>query len=498
MYKDGRLTITDWQKGQALSPFLGFQTMRNCEIFDNPGIVKISKQMEKDPYYTFAPQGMPIKRLKASNGDDFLLVTDILSGLTSTSLYKNGVFLTTITASSGNTDTAYDMVEYKEYIIVSTNANLFAYGINTLRITQNWKVLSGLYAGYYMKMLVGQDDILYIANGNNLATISNFVAGTASTDPTATLSTSALDLPAGQFATTIVELGRNILIGTQGGTSWSQIGNQRVANIYPWDRVSASFSLPVQIQENGIHAMIQVNNKVYVVAGTAGNIYVTDGTSYQKIGRIPWSQDRNISNSIRVFPNAIATNVNNNLIIGVSSGVGTQDQLGIYEIALSEGYPICLKNTPEGYILGSDLQIGFITTSNQGQTYVGYGVSGTYDLDYTLFNAYVGFGAVIESPLYSVGTSTNKKTFQHGEFILSKPLTYQHQVRVSYRKDTESDYVAIGTYSFSDLGSKRSHLFTPHIADAENVQIKIELDQNEYTSPNPTNWDLELMSISLW
>ena len=282
------------------------------------------------------------------------------------------------------------------------------------------------------------------------------------------------------------------------GTSWSQIGNQRVANIYPWDRTSASFSLPVQIQENGIHAMLQVNNKVYVVAGTAGNVYVTDGTSYQKIGRIPWSQDRNISNSIRVFPNAITTNVNNNLIVGVSSGAGTQDQLGIYEIALSEGYPICLKNTPEGYTLGGDLQIGFLTTSNQGQTYVGYGVNGTYDVDYTRFNAYVGYKAVIESPLYSVGTSTNKKTFQHGEFILAKPLTYHQKIRISYRKDTESDYVLIGTYSFSDLGSKRSHLFTPHIADAENVQIKIELGQNEYTSPNPTNWDLELMSISLW
>src|SRR5574343_71455 len=87
--KDGRVTITDWQKGQALSPFLGFATMRNCEVFDNPGIVKIAKQMEKAPFYTFAPQGMPIKRLKASNGDDYLLVTDILSGLTSTSLFKN-------------------------------------------------------------------------------------------------------------------------------------------------------------------------------------------------------------------------------------------------------------------------------------------------------------------------------------------------------------------------------------------------------------------------
>lgn len=488
MYKDGRLTITDWQKGQALSPFLGFATMRNCEVFDNPGIVKIAKQMRKDPFYTFAPQGIPLKRLKASNGDDYLIQSDLV-GL-SNAIFKNGNILSSISG------TVYDMVEYNGYIIVSYSGGLFAYGISTLRATPVFK--TGLTTSYYLKMLVGQDNIVYITNGNNIASLTNFVAGTGATDPTATLNTSALDLPDGQFAVTLEELGRNLLIGTQGGTSWSQRGNQRVANIYPWDRVSASVNLPVRMQEAGVHAMLSVNNVVYVCAGTAGNIYMTDGTSYRKIARIPWTQNRNISNSVSYFPNAITTNVNNNLLIGVSSGTGSQDQLGIYEISLSEGYPICLKNTPEGYVLGGDLQIGFVTTSNQGQTYVGYGVSGTFDVDYTLFFSYAGFNAVVESGLFRVGTSDAKKTFQHGEFILAKPLTYQQRIRISYRKDTESDYVLIGTYSFSDLGSKRSHLFTPHIADAENVQIKIELNQNEYTSPNPTNWDLELMSISLW
>lgn len=488
--KDGRLTITDWQKGQALSPFLGFATMRNCEVFDNPGIVKISKQMESDPFYAFTPQGLPIKRLKASNGDDYMITSSITGG-GSNSIFKNGIFLTTITGGSN-----HDMIEYNGYILVSFSGGLFAYGINTLRITQTFK--TGLTSAYYLKMIVGQDNIVYITNGNNIASLTNFVAGTSGTDPTATLNTSALDLPDGQYAVTMVELGRNLLIGTQGGTNWSQRVNQRVANIYPWDRVSASFNIPVQIQENGVHAMIAINNQVYVCAGTAGNIYLTDGTSYNKIQRIPWSQDRNISNSVTYFPNAITTNTNNNLIIGVSSGSGTQDQLGVYEIALSEGYPVCLKNTPSGYILGGDLQIGFITTSNQGQTYVGYGVNGTYSIDYTLFNSYVGFKAVIESPVFRVGTSSQQKTFEHGEFLLAKPLTFQQQIRISYRKDTESDYVVIGTFSFTDLSSRVSYLFDAKISDAEIVQIKIELDQNEYTSPDPTNWDLELMSVSFW
>lgn len=487
--KDGRLTITDWQKGQALSPFLGFATMRNCEVFDNPGIVKIAKQAQENT--NISATSLPVARVVASTGDVYTLTMGTSGGI-SPAFRKNDTVVTSITGGTF----AYDMVEYNGYIVISYTGGLFTYQMSTGRITQAFK--TGLTSSYWIDLLVGQDNILYIGNGNNVATITNFVAGTVSTDPTGTLNSSALDLPDGQYVVCLAELGRNLLVGTQGGTSWSQRGALRVANIYPWDRTSASFSLPVQIQENAVHAMISVNNTTYVCAGTAGNIYVTDGTSYRKIGRIPWSQDRNISNSVGYYPNAITTNVNNNLLIGVSLYSGSAEQLGVYEMALSEGYPICLKQVISTGNFNTNIQIGFVTTSSNGVTNIGWQDGTDYGVDYTLFNAYVGYKAVIESPLYSVGTSTNKKTFQHGEFILAKPLTYQQQIRISYRKDTESDYVVIGTYSFSALGSKRSHLFTPHIADAENVQIKIELDQNEYTSPNPTNWDLELMSISLW
>lgn len=491
MYKDGQLTISDWQKGQALSPFLGFATMRACEVFDNPGIVKIAKQNEEILDYSNL-QAMPVKYVKASNGDEYVLISTIVSSPGSTALYRNGVFLTNFTGSP----IAYDMVEYKGYIIVSLDGALFAYGINTGRFSQNWK--TGFGTGYYMKMLVGQDDILYIGNGNLLASISSFVAGTAGTDPTATLNLSALDLPDGQYIVTMCELGRLLLLGTQGGTNWNQRGNQRVANIYPWDRVSASFEIPVQMQENGIHAMLPVNNTVYVCAGTAGNIYVTDGTSYRKIARLPWSEDRNIANAIAYFPNAMATNVNNNLLIGTSIYTGTATQLGVYEISISEGYPVCLKQVISTNSFTGAISLGFLFTSSNGSTYTGFGDTGNFGIDYTLTKAYVGFDAVIETELFRVGTSTDKKTFQHGEFILAKPLTYQHRIRISYRKDTESSYTEIGTFTFTNLGSKKSHLFTPHISDAENVQIKIELDQNEYTSPNPTDWDLELITIRLW
>lgn len=490
MYKDGKLTITDFVKAQGQSPFVGFGVVRNCEVFDNPGIAKIAKNPGSVTGYS-GIEAFPVKRLTASNGDEYLLTSSILSTPGVSSLYRNQTLLTTFTGNP----VAYDMIEYKGYILVTLDGNIFAYQLSSGRKCFNWK--TGLSTGYYMKILVGQDDIVYITNGNTIASLSSFVAGTVASDPTATLNASALDLPDGQYAVTMVELGNLLLIGTQGGSNWSQRIYQRVANVYPWDRTSASFRIPVQIQEAGVHAMLQVNNVVYVCAGGAGSIYVTDGTSYRKIGRIPWTDDRTLRDYISYLPNAISTNINNNLLIGASKSSGDVDQIGVFEMEISEGYPVCLKQTISTGNFGNTVSIGFISTGAQGETYIGWADGASFGVDQVGVFAYTGFKAVIESPLYRVGTSDAKKTFQHGEYLVAKPLTTSHQIRISYRKNLQDDYTVLGTFTYSSDGSVVSRQFKASIDSAELVQVRIELDQDDFSSPAP-EWDLELIGIRLW
>lgn len=484
MDKNGTIVIGEWQKGVAQSPYYGFGSIKNCEVFEQPGVLKISNSLINK--YN-SESGIPVKTLKSSVGDTFELFR--VEGGTSY-LKKNGVNFTNVAGD------AWDMIEYKGYLIISSTTGLHAYGTTTsTAYFSNFQ--TGLTSNYYIKMLVGQDDKVYLTNGNAIATITNFVAGTFSVAPTCTLTLVALDLKDGQYATTIEELGTKIMIGTQGGGSWSARGSQRVANIYPWNRQAGTLGnpgladLPIKLNECGVHAMKTVGNILYVFAGTRGNFYKTDGTSCIKIGRIPWTQTKGFNSSISYYPNALELSPNNNLLIGVSTYAGAVDGTGVYEINIdSKNEVVCKYSLPQSII-------GTIGTNELDTIFVGYQTGSTYGLKYTIGNPYADFSAEVESQVYIVGTATGKKTFQHIDFTLGKPLTDQQSLKLYYRKNTETSYTLIGTYSFSTLGAKLAHEDKAAIADAQIVQFKVQLAQDNLASP-PPDWDLELINIRVW
>jgi len=484
MDKSGVITIGDWQKGAAESPYYGFGSIKNCEVFETPGALKIGNSLIPKLSSLVA---IPIAYLKASNGDEYVLLG---SDSGSSRLYKNNIYFTNVAGQ------AWDMVEYKGYLLISSSTGLHAYGISTATIYfSNFK--TGLTANYYIKMLVGQDDKIYLTNGNAIATITDFVAGTFGVAPTCTLTATALDLKDGQYAVTLEELGTKIMIGTQAGGSWSARGAQRVANIYPWNRQAGTLGnpgladLPIKLNECGVHAMKSINNILYVVAGTRGNVYKTDGTSCIKIGRIPWTQDRSYATSICAFPNAIELSSNNNLLIGISTYAGNVANTGVYEMNIEGKNEVVLKHTK------ASSNIGVVATDSLDTIFIGYQTGSTYGLDYTIGNSYSGYNASVESQVYIVGTALSKKTFQHIDFTLGKLLTNQQGIKLYYRKNTEVDYTEIGEYTFTNLGSRIAFEDSCSIADAQIVQFKIELSQDDLAAPPPL-WDMELLSVRVW
>jgi len=485
MDKNGIITIGDWQKGTAESPYYGFGSIKNCEVFETPGALKIGNSLI--PKLSNL-QYIPVAYLKASSGDEFVLLSN--DGIGTSTLYKNGVSLTNVAGQ------AWDMVEYKGYLIISSSVGLHAYGITTATAYFN-TFKSGLTSVYYIKMIVGQDDKVYLTNGNSVATITNFVAGGFAVAPTCTLTATALDLKDGQYAVTLEELGTKIMIGTQGGGSWSARGSQRVANIYPWNRQAGTLGnpgladLPIKLNECGIHAMKSVNNILYVVAGTRGNIYKTDGTSCVKIGRLPWTQDRSYATSICAFPNAIELSSNNNLLVGISPYSGNVENTGVYEINIDGKNEIVLKHTK------NSSSIGVIATNALDTVFVGFQTGSTFGLDYTIGNSYGDYSAMAESQVYIVGDAIKKKTFQHIDFTLGKLFTNQQKIRLSYRKNTEVGYTLIGEFTHAALGAILAYEYKASIADCQIVQFKVELSQDDLAAPPPL-WDLELLSVRVW
>lgn len=480
--KNGVLTISDWTKGIGASPYVGFSMLKNCDIFDTPGVLKGSLKTSLQT----STSGIPVARVKASNGDVYVLVR--VEGGTSY-LLKNGTSLTNVTGD------AWDMIEYKGYLIIASGTVLSCYGTtNSTAFFDSFK--TGLSTGYYHKLLVGQDDIVYIANGNTVATLTSFVAGTFAVAPTATLSTSALDLPEGEYISTLAELGRFLAIGTHGGGSWSAAGSQTRANVILWDRVSSSFNLPVKLNEQGVHAMVSSNNQLYVIAGTLGNIYRVDGSSYNLLKRIPWMKD-NRTSSVFVYPNSLAINQNGNLLAGLSLYSGSSSDLGIYEVDLhSSDHATCLKHTTS--TTSSNTSIGFVQPEYNDRLYVGWGSGSSFGVDYTTtLVPYTSYGTVAESPLYQVSSGYSKKTFQNIAITLGKPLVSAQNIRVSYRYNLYDDYTVLGTWGYSTYGTVSTITDSISITDAESLQIKIEIDQDMTASPVPA-YVVELLSLNFW
>ncbi len=257
------------------------------------------------------------------------------------------------------------------------------------------------------------------------------------------------------------------------------------ARLYPWNRQAGTLGnpgladLPVVFSENGINAVIQHANKAYVSAGSQGNIYITDGTNYQKIATIPYAQSGIFSNST-VYCNAMSISAQGKLLIGVSGYADGYSKAGIYEIDITDPkYPVSFQ-TISTLSTGSAsvLNIGFVHSNDYQTSNIGWSDGATYGVDTTDFRMYASYGGVIETELVPVGSFNDKKTFEHIEFCLAEPLISGQNIRISYRLNNKDSYTLINTWGYSTIGGVISFEDVAGITDAEYVQLKVELDQS--------------------
>ncbi len=493
MYKDEILTISDWQKGQANSSYLGFDSMRNVDITSSPGVAKISYRSILE----FAGIGISVARVIAQNGDTYTLEDATISGFGYSRLYKNGALLTTITGR------ASDMVEYKGYLIITCGTTITVTGTtSTTAIFPTWQ--TGLDGNNYLKIVVSKSDgYVYITNGNNIKRISNFVAGTAIVAPTATFDT-AITLPDGYYATTMAELGSRLMVGAMNSNQWSLRSRSTEAVIFPY-RIGVSatnFDDPITISnESCVQQILSNNGLIYITAGSKGNVYASNGTQYNRIRTIPFANRDEFGIAASYFPNAITINNRGNLLIGTSSeyGSSTNEQHGIWEINLGTGkYECNLVNTISTGSINGTIVIGFIKKGSQDTLFWGWQDGSSYGVDYTSIPKYTSYGAVIESPFYIIGNKQEPKQFEHVEILFGKPLTTQQGIKIYYRPDTFSDYTLINTWDYSTVTGVFSIKDSATMGKLQAVQIKIELTAFQDLGGIPAYDNVELLSVTFW
>lgn len=486
MDKNGVITISNPQKGIANSAILGNEAIIGCEIFDEPGVLKIQSALiadsseVNDPGYVTLT-GVPIADVTNYNTSNVVQRTVV----TSTGQVFSGANANFLMATNSF---GWDACVWNsEFTVVSYAAGGVGY-LGCIYHDQYGGVTwfgsraTNLTATHYIKLVMAQDGYIYFTNGNTIGRVTNLVnvAGTV----TMTYSANVLDLPPNVYAVSMAELGNKLMIGTQKGYTYSVRQAFNSADIYPWDRVSSSFSLPVQVNENGMNAMISNKNQVFFSAGDDGRIYVTDGTNYQLVKRLPYNRGGRYNPTSWVSPNAMCINQQGHLMVGLSANydANSTTTTGIWEIALTQGYPTHLPFFSRDGNLGdtSNVRFGVVRVLNDDALAFGIESDSSYELSVTSSTElWDGYKAKWRTEFFMVGSRKNRKSFNTLEFTLLEPLIANQGIRIAYRKNRSESFTTIGTFTFATLGSVISHDTKALIADAEMVQFEISL---EYTS----------------
>lgn len=175
-------------------------------------------------------------------------------------------------------------------------------------LTYMYLILYGESNSSYHPMIV-LNGILFIGDNNYIHQVENYLV------------LNALDLPTQYIAKCLGKIGIDLLVGTEVANSVHS------AMIFRWNTWSVSWSIEDDIEEQSINAFIPVDNFVYAVAGTRGNVYFYNGEKLELLRKIGGEFEG--TDAVKVNPNAVAS-LHGIPLIGVSSVTGDALETGVY------------------------------------------------------------------------------------------------------------------------------------------------------------------------
>lgn len=308
--------------------------------------------------------------------------------------------------------------------------------------------------------LVGQDNVIYIADASYVASLFEKAGSTFDPTNTATYTWAqqALKIPSIDTATCLEELGINLMVGG--------IYNY----VYPWDRVSTSFKYPIKIADNGTKRMLTVNTNTYIFAGRRGRIYKTNGSQADFYKKIP----DHISGIDPIFDWTNCAYNKNQLYFGVSAKNNAQTDITTYaglwaiDITTDALRVATLQSTTTATV--SAIFAYYSVSSGFGLA-VGWKTASTYGIDTANSSPYTSYIPYIESDLIPVGQYLKKKTFENIEFKLSVPLVSGEGIKISARKHKSDTYVQVG--ETTAVGAL-SDFYIVNFDQSQWLQLKIE------------------------
>lgn len=479
MYKDNTLTISydTWKYGIATSPYAGNGDMRNLDPHSKPGALLCGKAAVAD---TFAPTDIPRNAVYYPEDNVFFVGAD------DGEVYKrsSGGSYSNVTGTLSESD-CLGLDVWRDHLIHAGDTDLNLYDISADSWDDGWQSFSnGRLGGFDVPhtMLVGTDDVVYICDGDKIASLQE-VSGQVfdpSNAATYTWNATALDLPENYIANTLLELGTYLVIGCYFHPSQNR-GN--IATSFPWDRVSDSFNIPLTTNGNGVQQSIQNGNSLYsIIDRNKPRIYASNLSSFELQRELQF-----LDVDLDLHPDAVEM-INEELYFGLGSNDSDSSRLGVYSI---KNDLLQLRHTiSEG---DSQVEIGSVTTNGDRELLITWKNEDTDDCgaDFVSDTYVSSYGAFLETQLFQVGTAHQKKQFKNLVIDLGKDLATGEGVQISYRENTSDSYTELGTYDFTSYDAVSAIHATVAMPQLSNVQLKVALTSSGTTTP-------ELLSVSLY
>ncbi len=494
--KNGQIVIDGFEQGIAPDPYSGMTAMRKVNV--NTVLKEVSVGFGlTDSTITSGTLGVPIHRAtKTVLGQGIQNYICDASGQVFKS--SNGTESATWATTSAPTTGATANNQGMAYLTKGTGylfrfrQTSIDYYTGTAWVT-GWNPTTGgsgatgvIIADTNHFAFVAPNNFLYFCNGSGIGSISEIpgktfdptdnttyiVAISSGTTPSTDLN--ALKIPTYDNAQSITNIGAQLLIGGS------------LNAIYPWDRVSSTFNIPIYCAENFIRKMVTANTNVFIFPGNIngrGRIYKTNGSQCD-----PWFKFPDYISGFQEpyykFWDAIYHR--NSLVFGVEV---TQNGTGAVIVSpTSAVWAVdCEDKTFRGVsdVLGGISSARVLIPDISGSLAPGYGYitgysdgASTSGIASTITAAGTGTGTII-SDLIPVGTFLTPKTFSQVEFKLSTPLQSGESIQLIYISD-ENDSNTIGTFTSS--GTTIANNISVNFERSQWLRIEAILTGNSPTS----------------
>lgn len=475
MFENDVLTVNydTWRNGIAPSPYAGLTDMRNLDMYTKPGALLTGFKATKESSTTVTnlPTGFAY--------DD---INDIAYAIDEGKIVYKRVSGTWSQLATGKG--AQGAVIWKNHLLVSDDTAIDVYDIDGDSWSNAWVTFAEGQRGVIdlpHVFLHAQDDVLYVTDGVNIASLTETAGQTfdPSNGATYTWNNSALDLPSNYVASTLCEFGDALAIGTYYGAATNR-GDR--ADTFFWTPTSAtgvfSYDDTKLVKGNGVWQSITQGNQFYqIIDRSSGRLYASNLSQYElvrELRNIPYS-----SNVLNLSPGAIDI-VDDQILFGVGSDDAGVENLGVY------GYKNGAMHIQNTVSAGDTrVEIGAVGAIGGNDYIIGWNDGTNSGIDLVSTTRMDSYGSSFTTPLYTIGTALEGRSLTQMNLSLGKELATDQGVRVSYRTNLSDSFTTVETFDYATYGGVAQMNQRTNISSASQIQLKVELTSAASSTDSP-------------